>query len=71
MSVMNFMKCAFVTDKDQLIHLSGSLLNSQNDQELSSVSNHHKYLKDNTQHQTGNLQIMKPVPMLRPYSKKY
>jgi hypothetical protein len=30
MSVMNFMRCSFVTDKDQLIHLLGSLINSPN-----------------------------------------
>jgi hypothetical protein len=32
MSVMDFMRCSFITDKDQLIHLSGSLINGQNDQ---------------------------------------
>jgi hypothetical protein len=32
MSVMDFMRCSFVTDKDHLIHLSGSLINDQNDQ---------------------------------------
>jgi hypothetical protein len=30
-SVMDFMRCSFVTDKDQLIHLSGSFINCQND----------------------------------------
>jgi hypothetical protein len=34
MSIMDFMKCSFVPDKDQLIHLSGSLINGQNDQGL-------------------------------------
>jgi hypothetical protein len=30
---MNCMRCSFDTDKDQLIHLSGSsIINSQNDQ---------------------------------------
>jgi hypothetical protein len=32
MSVMDFMRYSFVTDKDQLFHLSGSLINGQNDQ---------------------------------------
>jgi hypothetical protein len=32
MIVMNFMRCSFVTDKDQLIYLAGSLISSQNDQ---------------------------------------
>jgi hypothetical protein len=27
-SVMNFTRCSFVYDKDQLIHFSGSLINS-------------------------------------------
>jgi hypothetical protein len=33
MSVMIFMRYSFVTDKDQLIHLTGSLIIGQNDQD--------------------------------------
>jgi hypothetical protein len=31
MSVMDCMRCSFVTDKDQLIHSSGSLINGQDE----------------------------------------
>jgi hypothetical protein len=73
MSVINFMRCTFVTVKDQLIYLSGLMINSREKYPLSLliarmikaaetiVSNHHKNLKDITQDQTGNLQIMKPA----------
>jgi hypothetical protein len=58
MSVMNFMKCSFVTDKDQLIHLSGSLIGQNGQGSLSPVSTHHKNLNDITQDRTGDLQII-------------
>jgi hypothetical protein len=63
MSVMDFMSCSFVTYKDQLIHLSGSLINGtmERSRQLSPVSNHHKNLNDITQDRTGDLQIMKPA----------
>jgi hypothetical protein len=38
MTVVDFIRFSTVTDKDQLFHLSGSLINSQNDQENSPVS---------------------------------
>jgi hypothetical protein len=53
MSVMDSMRCSFVTNIDQLIDLSRSLINGQNDQ---GSSNHHKNLNDITYDRTGDLQ---------------
>jgi hypothetical protein len=58
------MRCNFVTDKDQLIHLSGSLINSQNDQ-VSWVQ-YRNIIKDITHDQTGNLYEAKTLPLCNP-----
>jgi hypothetical protein len=50
MSVTDFMRCNFVTDKDQLIHVSGSLINGPYMAEGSWVQcpNHHENTQDQT-----------------------
>jgi hypothetical protein len=65
MSEMNFIKCIFVTDKDQLIHLSGSLINiARMIKAAESTINNHKNLKDITPGSNGKLSDYETIPFL-------